>query len=91
MTRSVEDRVIMYADNTSIISSSRTTDEMCAKMTQSLENAGKYFGRNNLFINDSKTKYMQIQAIKTATTQNLSLKLGDSLLEEVASYKFLGM
>ena len=84
--------VRLYADNTVLYQSGINGEMAANKLQRSVNLFAGWCGRNSLTINISKTKIMTFgsrQKVKKA--RNLVIKLGESELKQVPSYKYLVM
>lgn len=57
-TVGLPDSVIMYADDTSYVVTSSSTETLQEKASLHMKSGNNYFKENNLFINGNKTTYM---------------------------------
>ena len=90
-----DSKILVYADDTTIIVNGRTKEEAIQKANAALDRFYTYFTYNKLTINESKTKYMTFNRRRTfnKTSQNTSenIIMNNVILEEVQTMKFLGV
>ena len=94
-----ENKVIVYADDTTVLVSGRSLLEAKQYCNDILTRFKLYFTLNKLSINTSKTKYMiykpQLRGKKFKRllydTTNTKIEMEDVLLEQVHSIRFLGV
>ena len=82
----------LYADDTVLYQSGINSNEAAGKLQQSLSKFANWCEVNSLTINISKTKIMAFgsrQKVKRA--KNVSIKLNNTQLKQVPSYKYLSM
>ena len=92
-------KVIVYADDTTVVITGRNLTEAKQHTNDILERFYKYFTLNKLSINPSKTKYMvylprfrlQKNHCKTQDCHNIDLIMHDKVLSQVKSIRFLGL
>ena len=95
----MNNKVIVYADDTTVIVTGRNITEAKQHCNDVLERFYNYFTYNRLSINPSKTKYIIYKPIfksqknlkKLTDTLNTDLVMGNTILEQVRSIKFLGI
>lgn len=90
------DKVIMYADDTTLIISGRNYTEAAQKCNAILERFVHYFNHNKLSINPEKSKFMCYQPRKTSDgkcdrNRETAVNMNNMDIEEVSSFKFLGV
>ena len=94
-----ENKVIVYADDTTVLISGRNLTEAKQYCNDILTRFEQYFTLNKLSINASKTKYMIYKPPFRSRkfrkflydTTNTKIKMDDMLLEQVLSIRFLGV
>ena len=94
-----ENRIIVYADDTTVVICGRNITEAKQHCNDILERFYLYFSLNKLSINASKTKYMTYKPnIKTTKNrkklkelQTTPIEMNNTKLEEVTSIRFLGV
>ena len=92
-------KVIVYADDTTVIITGRNLTEAKQLTNDILERFYRYFTLNKLSINPGKTKYMvhlpryrsQKNHHKVQDTQNIDLIMHNTILKPVSSIRFLGV
>ena len=88
------DKVIVYADDTTILISGRNIEEATQRCNDILERFLNYFNCNKLSINPDKTKYILYKPKKqkhTVYTHNSIVSMNNIKLEKVYSIRFLGV
>ena len=84
--------VKLYADDTVLYQSGINSGEAAEKLQRSITRFAKWCEENSLTINIAKTKIMSFGSrhnVKKA--KNVIVKLGNEKLQQVPSYKYLGM
>jgi hypothetical protein len=86
-------KLILFADDTNVIVSSDSIDDLQAKAESDLKLLSKWFSLNKLSLNASKTKCILFQTAQSSARNNtdFALKLNGTLIEQVESTKFLGV
>ena len=94
-------KVIVYADDTTVLVTGRNLTEAKQHCNYILERFYNYFSHNRLSINPSKTKYIlfinQISSHRRtlkyilSDTLNINLIMNNTVLEQVRSIRFLGL
>jgi len=92
-------KVIVYADDTTVLVSGRNLTEAKQHCNDILERFYKYFSHNRLSINPGKTKYMvykpkysiQRKQKYLQDITNTNLTMNNTILEEANSIRFLGV
>ena len=92
------DKVIMYADDTTLIVSGRNYIEAAQKTNSILERFVHYFNYNKLSVNPGKTKFICYEAKKKSQniiskrdSETISVTMNDIVIEEAKTVKFLGV
>lgn len=78
----------LFADDTLISVSARSTQEAADKINDDLTNVSKWLKLNKLKLNIEKTKCM---VINSRSEINVNIKVENSVIEVVDSYKYLGV
>ena len=94
-----ENKVIVYADDTTVLVSGRNLLEAKQHCNDILNRFYLYFTMNKLSINASKTKYMiykpplkgKRSRKKLYDTTNTNIEMNSKILEQVKSIRFLGV
>ena len=82
-------KVYTYADDTTLIITAKTTQDLQQLAQTELNNLIKYFHNNNLVPNPTKTNYT---VFKTRRNQNeIELKINDTILKQNPYSKLLGL
>ena len=84
--------VNLYADDTAISVSGTNLDVIKLKMQTELDEAGKWFNRNELTLNVSKTKIMFFGThMSLQGTEKIEIKYNKEIVQHVDKYKYLGI
>ena len=84
--------ISLYADDTVLFCSAKTTIELEQKLNSDLQNLSRWFGANRLTLNTSKCKFMVFGSnAKLAKLQNINLLINNRPLNRVESFKYLGI
>ena len=86
---SEEKDIVIYADDTSIVSSGKTMTELYDNVNQCLRFLCQYCDQNDLFLNKQKTKLMQL-SLRPTSSRLSQIALDDQVLEAVSKFKLLG-
>ena len=81
---------ITYADDTNVVVTADSLEELKKKMTEVCQIMTKFSGDNGLSLNASKTEYILIQK-KTAKAEGFEFEFGGEVIEESVSVRFLGV
>lgn len=81
--------IVMFADDTTICLTADSLEELQIKSNTLLSIFYDWCYSNKLIINTEKTKYVMFH--KRRKVENITLILNNSILERVASIKFLGL
>ena len=81
---------ILFADDTSVFINGKNIDQLFEIMNRELEKLLKWMFVNKLSLNVQKTKYM-VFSFSRNTSYNKNLYINGQHVEEVQSYKFLGV
>ena len=82
----------MYADDTILLFDSTDPSEIKEKLEYDLQHASVWFNNNKLHLNIGKCKFMLFgTSRKLKRTQSPEIMIGDEGLEQVESYKYLGL
>jgi hypothetical protein len=87
---STDNKVLLYADDTSILVSSTNIDEIQLRSKLMLNSLSHWFTCNCLSLNVKKTKLLKFDTINRGNMPT-HLKFNDELLHEESHIKFLGM
>ena len=83
--------IVMYADDTTLITSSSLPDNLQVKMAGDLERVEKWFSNNKLKLNTDKTEYILIvNNRRRQLFQDVKIGVGGKSLIEKSSTKILG-
>lgn len=89
---SVNCKVIMYADDTSLLCKSKDPDTLENVLNNNLKSIANWFSKNELTLNIQKTKYMVFGSSHiVGKFSNISVNYGDNVLEHVNEFKYLGV
>ena len=81
---------MLYADDTSLIITSPNYAEFATKLNNALDVAHEWFKSNLLFLNLSKTTYLQFLT-KNRQKLDLNVTLGNNQITSSTNTKFLGL
>ncbi len=84
--------ISLYADDTVLLFSAKISEEIRVNIQEDLDRAIKLFKENRLHLNVKKTKWSLLgtyQKINKAV--DITINVGNSPLEQVSEYKYLGM
>jgi len=84
-------KAILFADDTTVYLSSSDTNYLYRSVNNDLESLKDWFRANKLSLNISKTNYVLFRHNETYTPSNLTIKIGNELIESKSVVKFLGM
>ena len=86
-------QVTLFADDTVLYCSSKCSDVLQQKLNADLSRVCNWLKVNHLTINIKKSKFMLIGSSKRLATlsSSLTVSIGNVPLEEVQTYKYLGM
>lgn len=85
-------QALMYADDTALLFTGDSLLDIQDKINAELENVFKWFTSNELTLNLSKTKYTVFHSRKKKlNTETLDISLQGIKLQQVFSYKYLGI
>ena len=82
---------ILFADDTTIYQSSTNIPDLYSNMNIELNNLTDWFGANKLSLNISKTNYMLFSNVLANNSNNMELKLGNTIISKCNNVKFLGV
>lgn len=82
---------IMYADDTSIIISDTSNENVCKKASREITSTQHWFSQNHLHLNETKTHFMQFTHSNNATDSSLLIKSQGKSIQQVPIVKFLGV
>ena len=82
---------ILFADDTTIYSSSNNISYLCTAMNGELLKLTDWFRANKLFLNISKTNYILFTYKNRQVVTNIDLQLSDISTERTKYTKFLGI
>lgn len=82
--------LIQYADDTTLLISAKTKDDLEVKLNQDLNSCIQFFSENNLIANATKTNYITFSAYSN-NKLGPTVMVNSDTLEEVESVKFLGI
>ena len=85
------DSTALFANDTTIYIVSDSLSSIQSSLQLCLDLANLWLQRNGLKINASKTKSMLIHSSRKMVDGSLTLRINDSIVEQVRCYKFLGV
>ena len=84
--------ISLYADDTVLFCSAKTTNELKQKLNSDLQNLSRWFGANRLTLNTSEFKFMVFGSnAKLVKLQNINLLINNNPLNRVDSFMYLGI
>ena len=83
--------LISYADDTVILYTGNTWNEVQNNMNASLDIVGDWLASNQLSLNVTKSVYMVFSTSKKNIPNNLNIKINGRILNSVNEYKYLGI
>lgn len=86
----MEGKIYLFADDTCIMYSGKTMDEIQQKVNKDMPVLEQWFKSNLLTLNTDKTKYMTI-ANRNKTIKELNIKINNNKIEPTTNYKYLGI
>ena len=81
----------MYADDTCTVCFVETLKTLTDVVNQKMRLISEWCNFNKICIEASKSKYMYMLITNRLIINNIQVKLSDALLEEVTTFKYLGM
>ncbi len=82
----------MYADDTAIFYLADSDDELQISLQYDLQTVSYWMRENRLSLNTSKTKFMKLGTkTRLKKSKPFSLSLNGDIIEEVSTFKYLGM
>ena len=82
----------LYADDTVLLVADKSAQNIEIKLNTELEKAHRWLTENRLTLNAKKTKYLIFgHARKTKQLGDISINLSDSKIDQVESFKYLGV
>ena len=84
----------MYADDTTLCVSGNDVNDIVKKLESDLKSISKWLSENKLFLNTDKTKVMLVGTnarLRNINDVQFRVTIGDKVLENVTSYKCLGV
>lgn len=83
--------LIMFADDTSYLSCKNSVDDTQFDIQDKLKSFTTWFQENRLFLNISKTVFINFTPRVTKTLQSSLIRINKTSIEQVTSTKFLGV
>ena len=84
--------VMMYADDTVMIFSSNSAEEIEDVLNQELNSLYAWLSTNGLFLNKKKSEFIIFgTSARLSSTRNCDVKIGGSSIKRVSSFKYLGV
>ena len=82
----------VYADDTALLCTGETPDEVAAKLQSELDHLSNWFAFNRLSVNTSKTKSMLFTSTRSRfKDSNIEVTLCSQSVEQVSEIKYLGL
>lgn len=82
---------ILFADDTSVLSSSKNISTLFEDINSKLEELNTWFISNKLTVNYSKTNYIIFSGHHNRIFHNFNVKMGGQVLQRVTNAKYLGL
>ena len=82
---------ILFADDTNIIYTGKTYEDIRQSIQNDLPKISKWFKANKLFLNETKTNYLIFHPLQKKPPENFDINLNDIVLERFPFTKFLGV
>lgn len=84
--------LVMYADDTSVLITAKTLEELSEKCSLLVKDIVKWFSQNKLYLNFSKTCFIKFNASRYNNQANVNVSLNSTTnLQELSETKFLGL
>lgn len=83
-------KLIMYADDCSLILNGTSADDMITKANNDLDNIKQWLYANKLTLNIQKSKYMFFHSSSAQPKKTYKVEIDNRSLEEVFKFRFLG-
>lgn len=88
----ISSEMLMYADDTAVIFTADTEDELQDKLNIELAKISNWFSTNKLTINTKKTKYMIFHSPRKLVNYSIIKPIiNDNALQQTSSFKYLGI
>ena len=84
-------KFVMYADDTSLLASSKNINELLSLSNHELRKIMSWFTSNELIVNKNKTKFMIFNRNKSLPSFLPPICIANSSIERIYSFKFLGL
>jgi len=85
-------KIVFYADDTILLFSGKTVDDIKSILNKDLQNVATWFHCNKLHLNIKKCKWTLFGSPKRLSNTSLpDICIGDENIEHVTVYKYLGM
>lgn len=91
ITKIEEEMINIYADDIMIEVHGKDINEINKKSENIMNRINEYCNNNCLKLNFKKCKYMKIKERKKYKDEEITIKIGSNNIEEVKSYKYLGI
>ena len=85
------DSTVLFTDDTTIFLSGKDPHSLNSSLQSCLDLANIWMTDNGLKLNASKTKCMLIHSSRAKCSPSLNLHLSDKVIEQVRTFKFLGV
>lgn len=86
----VDEHIVSYADDTSVVVSGRSADDLKLKSTSALVKLKGWFDTNELTLNSDKTQLMRFRS-SYGQSAGLNIRVGSGVISEVDCLRFLGV
>lgn len=88
--KSVNDEIILFADDTSLLFSDKNKDALAQRIKETIDRLSIWFHVNNLSLNVNKSKAICF-SLRPSVSHEMDVYFGSDKLENVSSTKFLGL
>lgn len=83
----IENKIVLFADDTSVICTAKTKEECSNDVTNVLDGLNEWFSRNNLMLNVTKTKLIEFRR----NQEHMNINYMNTVIESVENLSFLGL
>ena len=81
----------MFADDTVVYIAGKTNEEVQLNLQECIDNAAKWYSKNNLLLNSKKSYSMVVNPKKNLTNANMNIKIYGESIENVDRTGYLGV
>ena len=88
-----QSKVVMYADDTTLISSGKGVNDLNCNIDKSLQDALNWYDQNRLVVNSTKSKAMCVGTSQKlrSVNKNIEAHIEDRVLDNYSHFKLLGV